>query len=90
MKFSLLRLDTKIQQTKMLVTCQRFGDWFLFGLVFKKAAMAKTLWNGLIMIETNPVNHNWLDFVILSGLALHQFQRIDEISFSAYFTTLPQ
>ena len=23
----------KIQQTKMLVTCQRFGDWFLFGLV---------------------------------------------------------
>ena len=23
---------TKIQQTKMLVTCQRFGDWFLFGL----------------------------------------------------------
>ena len=24
----------KIQQTKMLVTCQRFGDWFLFGLVW--------------------------------------------------------
>ena len=23
----------KIQQTKMLVTCQRFGDLFLFGLV---------------------------------------------------------
>ena len=23
----------KIQQTKMLVTCQRFGDWFLFALV---------------------------------------------------------
>ena len=26
-------LETKIQQTKMLVTCQRFGDLFLFGLV---------------------------------------------------------
>ena len=23
----------KIQQTKMLVMCQRFGDWFLFRLV---------------------------------------------------------
>ena len=26
---------TKIQQTKMLVTCQRYGDWFLFGLVWQ-------------------------------------------------------
>ena len=25
-------LETKIQQTKMLVKCQRFGDLFLFGL----------------------------------------------------------
>ena len=25
----------KIQQTKMLVTCQRFGDVFLFGLVWQ-------------------------------------------------------
>ena len=25
----------KIQQTKMLVTCQRFGDLFLFGLVWQ-------------------------------------------------------
>ena len=24
---------SKIQQTKMVVTCQRFGDLFLFGLV---------------------------------------------------------
>ena len=28
-----LCMPTKIQQTKMLVTCQRFGDLFLFGLV---------------------------------------------------------
>ena len=26
--------SSKIQQTKMLVTCQRFGDLFLFGLVW--------------------------------------------------------
>ena len=25
----------KIRQTKMLVTCQRFGDLFLFGLVWQ-------------------------------------------------------
>ena len=37
--------------------------------------MAKTLKNGLSMIETNPLNHNWSDFVILSGLSLHQFQK---------------
>ena len=27
-------LRSKIQQTEMLVTCQRFGDWFLFGPVW--------------------------------------------------------
>ena len=42
---------------------------------FKKAEMAKTLKNGLSMIETNPLNHNWSHFVILSGLTLHQFQK---------------
>ena len=44
------------------------GAW----MTFKKAEMAKTLRNGLSMIETNPLNHN---FVILSGLTLHQFQK---------------
>ena len=44
-------------------------------MTFKKAEMAKTLRNGLNMIETNPLNHNWLDFMILLGLALHQFQK---------------
>ena len=47
------------------------GAW----MTFKKTEMAKTLKNGLSMIETNPLNHNWLDFVILSGLTLHQFQK---------------
>ena len=29
------RLKSKIQQTKMLIICQRFGDLFLFGLVWQ-------------------------------------------------------
>ena len=44
-------------------------------MTFKKAEMSKTLKNGLGMIETNPLNHNWLDFAILLGLTLHQFQK---------------
>ena len=46
------------------------GAW----MTFKKADMAKTLKIRFSMIETNPLNHKWLDFVILMGLALHQFQ----------------
>ena len=34
------------------------GAW----MTFKKAEMAKILRNRLSMIETNPLNHNWLDF----------------------------
>ena len=33
----------KIQQTKMLVTCQRFGDWFLFGLVWPYSSIQKNI-----------------------------------------------
>ena len=47
------------------------GAW----MTFKKAEMAKTLKNGLSMIEMNPLNHNWSHFVILLGLTLHQFQK---------------
>ena len=47
------------------------GAW----MTFKKAEMAKTLENELSMIETNPLNHNWSHFVILSGLTLHQFKK---------------
>ena len=48
-------------------------------MTFKKAEMAKTLKNGLSMIETNPLNHNWLDFMILTGLTLHQFQKVTAV-----------
>ena len=33
----------KIQQTKMLVMCQRFGDWFLFGLVWQYSSIQKNM-----------------------------------------------
>ena len=35
--------NPKIQQTKMLVTCQRFGDWFLFGLVWQYSLIQKNI-----------------------------------------------
>ena len=35
----LLQFNPKIQQTKMLVTCQRFGDLFLFGLVWQYSSV---------------------------------------------------
>ena len=60
------------------------GAW----MTFKKAEMAKTLKNGLSMIETTPLNHNWSDFAILSGLTLHQFQKktaVNRISHKALF-----
>ena len=31
--------SSKIQQTKMLVACQRFGDLFLFGLVWQYSSV---------------------------------------------------
>ena len=33
-------------------------------MTFKKPEMDKTLRNGLSMIETDPLNHKWLDFAI--------------------------
>ena len=36
------------------------GAW----MTFRKAEVAQTVRNGLSRIETNPLNHNWLDFAI--------------------------
>ena len=44
-------------------------------MTFKKPEMEKTLRNGLIMSEMDPLNHIQLDFAIQSGLPLRQFQR---------------
>ena len=54
-------------------------------MTFKKAEMAKTLENGLSMIEMNPLNYNWSHFVILLGLTLHQFQ--EKLLLSTNFDT---
>ena len=35
-------IDSKIQQTKMLVTCQKFGGLFLFGLIWQYSSNHKT------------------------------------------------
>ena len=37
-----LKVESKIQQTKMLVTCQRFGDLFLIGLIWQYSSNHKT------------------------------------------------
>ena len=34
--------EPKIQQTKMIVTCQRFGDLFLFGMIWQYSSNHKT------------------------------------------------
>ena len=44
-------------------------------MTFKKPELEKTLRNGLIMSETDLLNHKWLDFAIQSGLALHQLKK---------------
>ena len=37
------------------------------------------------MIKMNPLNHNWLDFMILSGLTLHQFKKKTAVNINFYF-----
>ena len=44
-------------------------------MTFKNLKWTKPLTMGLSMIETNPLNHKWLDFAIQLGLTLHQFQK---------------
>ena len=71
---SWLRGFEKIYVGRLFLRYLKLGVLVVW-MTFKNAEMAKTLMNGLIMIETNPLIHNWLDFVILSGLTLHQFQK---------------
>ena len=44
-------------------------------MTFKKAEMAKTLRSGFSMSETDPLNHNLLNFAIKLGLALLQIKK---------------
>ena len=57
-------------------------------MTFKKPEMDKTLRNELCMSETDPLNHKQLDFVIQSGLALHQSQKI--LLFKAFLNSALQ
>ena len=78
---------SRLQGFEKIYVGRLFSGYPLLGVLgvwmtFKKAEMAKTLKNGLGMIETNPLNHNWSDFAILSGLTLHQFQKKLLLSYS--------
>ena len=44
---------SKIQQTKMLVTCKRFGDLFLFGLVWQHSSVQTKYNKGRFKVMAN-------------------------------------
>ena len=44
------QFEPKIQQTKMLVTCQRFGDLFFFGLIWQYSSNHKTYNKGRLKV----------------------------------------
>ena len=46
-------IQPKIQQTKMLVTCQRFGDLFLFGLVWQYSSNQNQYNKGRFKVRAN-------------------------------------
>ena len=41
----------KIQQTKMIVMCQSFGDLFLFGLIWQYSSNHKTYNKGRFKVQ---------------------------------------
>ena len=45
-------LRSKIQQTKMLVTCQGFGDLFMFGLVRQNSSVETKYDKGSFKVMT--------------------------------------
>ena len=62
---SKLLRSTKIQQTKMLVTWQRFGDLFLFGLIWQYSSNHKTYNKGRFKViatylQRYSVSHNFI------------------------------
>ena len=71
MEVSIVRIWKHICRKIIFGVPAVLGAW----MTFNKAEIAKTLRNGLSMIETNSLNHYWLDFVILLGLVLHQLKK---------------
>ena len=61
--------ESRLRGFEKIYVGRLFSGYLKLGVVgawmtFKKAEIAKTLRNGLSMIETNPQNHNWWDFAI--------------------------
>ena len=52
--------EPKIQQTKMLVTCQRFGGLFLFGLIWQYSSNHKTFNRGRLLILCSKMKILWV------------------------------
>ena len=63
LKQIMYEVGTKIQQTKMLVTCQRFDDLFLFRLVCQYS---------LVQTKHNNNNNNNHHHLLLLSKALFQ------------------
>ena len=56
----------KIQQTNMLVMCQRFGDLFLFGLVWQYSSNHKTYTKGRFKVIYRISLNNVLPYIMSS------------------------
>ena len=63
--------QAKIQQTKMLVTCQRFGDLFLFGLVWQYSTNQNQYNEGRFKVmDTKALSFCSLVIVLISYVCL--------------------
>ena len=70
----------KKQQTKMLVTCQKFGDLFLFGLIWQYSSNHKTYNKGTYTVNVFPIKVTFYQ-LIFKGMTI----RID---FKSIFVTV--
>ena len=70
-------LRSKIQQTKMLVMCQRFGDLFLFGLVWQ--------------YSTNQNQYNKGRFKVFSeGSLIWTLDKLNNVIYGRFLTIFSQ
>ena len=56
-------VQSKIQQTKMLVACKRFGDLFLFGLIWQYSSHHKTYNKGRFKVIATYLQHTLVKIV---------------------------
>ena len=86
-------MQAKIQQTKMLVTCQRFGDLFLFGLVWQYSSVQVKYDKGrfkggfhlyLLVFPFAYQFYSIIEALVSSSFANDEFRRIS-VSFQHHF-----